>query len=119
MTWLSWEVVGGVAAVIAVIVALPPMWTAIQDLFTSGRRARQAILDALPNPAPRSWMTESASDEDPTNYFLENGLEMRGLETRLALPAKDIQRALRSLVAEHKVQILMILSQFSRYRLLS
>jgi len=104
MEWMA--IVGTVAAVLGVIVAIPP---AIEVIGGRQRKAQQEVLNALPNPAPRRiGVAGVRSDEDDAAYIEENGLDVSSLESRLARPAKDIHEALRTLVKQHKVQIMII-----------
>jgi hypothetical protein len=104
MDWVA--IIGTGAGVLAVVVGLPP---AIDLICDHARKSQQEILDALPNPAPRRiGVAGLQSDADDAAYIEENGLDVKSLEARLARPAKDIHEALRKLVKQHKVQIMII-----------
>jgi hypothetical protein len=103
---VPWDIVAAIAGVIAIAVARPPAWTAIIDLVVGSRKARQEVLDALPDPEPRELQIAGHDCyEEEAQYIMRNGLDVSSLNARLAAPAKAIHKALRTLVDEHKVEV--------------
>lgn len=107
MDSISWETVGAIAAAVAVLVALPPMFTAVRDISDGSRKARQQILDTLPNPATKTLGLVYDVEEE-RDYIMQNGLDASTLEGRLEANSAAIYKAMRKLVAENKVQIFIL-----------
>jgi hypothetical protein len=104
-TNISLEVAGFAVTVAAAIFAVPPLLTALRDLFSGSQKIREAILRELPNPVPlpidelSSWRYE-----EKVAYITSNALDTADLEAKIDAKPKEIHKALISLIRTGKLQ---------------
>jgi hypothetical protein len=99
---LSWEVISGIAAVVAAVFAFPSVLTGIRDLLSGSRNARQQVLTVLPTFPSRP------NNQSMQTFLMANGTDWSTLVGSLAVPVTDIQKAMQQLIKERRVQVAII-----------
>jgi hypothetical protein len=106
---MSWEAIGGIAALLGLALAIPATWTSLRDWWNQSEKARQQLLDALPNPLPRPiQIAGQGTDQAEVDYVMANSLDISGLNARLAAPTKTLQKAVRQLIEEGKIEVFIL-----------
>src|ERR1700730_3702440 len=109
---MSWEAIGAIAAVVGLALAIPATWKLVLDWLNQSEKAseeaRQQVLNALPNPAPRPIQPVGQSDQAEAEFVMANSLDISELNARLAAPTEALQKSVRRLIEEGKIEVFIL-----------